>query len=825
MALARVGAATQEKVHVFGDPDVWHWAPSRSYHVQNYKLSLRFDEGRGEVFGDETITLRPFAAHFRKFYLNSTELTIDSVSLRKMSGARIALGYSLQAARLWITLDHEYSRATALNVRITYHGFPRTGLFFVNPTPAYPRRPREIYSQGEPELNQYWFPCWDYPNDMATSETITTVPERQMVVSNGRLLKVTRANGQATYDWLENVPHSSYLVSIAVGPWRTVSDKYRDKPVDYYVPTDVDEATARRSFRLTPDMIGFFSHATGVEYPYEKYAQITVENFLFGGQENVSATTLADTTLHDERADPDYPSTNLISHELGQHWFGDFVQGRDWANIWLNEGFATYLEALYTQYHEGYDAYRFAIYNDQLTEQKEGRDDYRRAIVDRHYSDPLDMFDATTHEKGAAVLDMLRYVLDTETLSRPASQDEQLFRSLHYYLMIHRAQTADTADLIASIRSTTGHELDWFFREWVFMAGHPDYRVQANYYPAAKTEKITITQTQQTNAETPIFEMPIELAFYGANGERKTSQVQDRLQQQEFEIPVEFEPQWVDFDPEDFIDKTVQFEKPLDSLVAEAEQDASMMSRLWAVEQLGAATSNPDRRVDALSRVLDRDAFYGVRAAAATNLGLIRTDQAERSLLSAFGQPDSRVRTAAVEALGAFSKDEAVFNRLVDALEHDRSYAVEAAAARQLGETGTAQAFNVLQAEALTNQELHVTQAVLAGLARTGDPRAAEILLAYARPGVCEQIRVSALTELKNLKVTIAQNYHQGLVSVVRAALHDGFYPLQAAGEKLVGAYHLLQFEPEIREQAEHAPLAIERRVAENVLVELYPQK
>ena len=522
--LGMAGVATgQEKAHVFGNPDVWQWAPSRTYHVDNYKLTLHFDEPQGEVLGDEVVTLRPFESHFRKFYLNSSELTIDSVILEKAHGTPVKLTYAAQDPRLWITLDHDYDATNTLKVRIVYHGFPRTGLFFVNPTPNYPKWPREVYSQGEPELNHYWFPCWDYPNDMATSETVTTVPEGLSVVSNGKLVKVTRSAGQVTYDWVENIPHSSYLISIAVGPWRKVSDKYyEDKPVDYYVPNTVDEATARRSFHLTPDMIGFFSHATGVDYPYEQYAQTTVQNYMFGGQENVSATTLTDFTLHDERADQDYPSTNLVSHELGQHWFGDYVQGRDWANIWLNEGFATYLEALYTQHHEGNDAYRFEIYNDQLAEQEEDRDAYRRPIVDRHYNDPLDMFDATTHQKGAAVLDMLRYVVDgTEATSHAASQNEPLFQALQHYLTAHQKQIADTADLIDAIRTTTGEELDWFFREWAFMSGRPDYRVEISYDATRKMEKLTVTQTQPTDAGTPIFDMPIELAFYGANGEHK----------------------------------------------------------------------------------------------------------------------------------------------------------------------------------------------------------------------------------------------------------------------------------------------------------------
>ncbi len=211
-------ATAQGQAHVFGNPDVWQWAPSRTYHVENYKLALHFDEPKGEVFGDEVVTLRPFAPHFRKFYLNSAELKIDSVILEQAHGAAVKLAYAAEDPRLWITLDREYDAASTLRVRIVYHGFPRTGLFFVNPSKDYPKWPREVYSQGEAEFNHYWFPCWDYPNDMATSETVTTVPEGQSVVSNGKLVSVTRAAGNATYDWVESVPHSSYLISHCRGP-------------------------------------------------------------------------------------------------------------------------------------------------------------------------------------------------------------------------------------------------------------------------------------------------------------------------------------------------------------------------------------------------------------------------------------------------------------------------------------------------------------------------------------------------------------------------------------------------------------------------------
>ena len=813
--------------HVFGDPNVWRWAPSRTYHVENYKLTLHFDEPNGEVFGDEVVTLRPFDQHFHKFYLNSAGLQIESVNLepsQEAAAVKLAYDTDAKASRLWVTLDREYSPADSLHVRIVYHGFPRTGLFFVNPTKDYPNRPREVYTQGEPEFNQYWFPCWDYPNDMATSETITTVPEGQVVVSNGKLVKIAHAGGQVTYDWVESVPHSSYLTSLAIGPWHKVLDKYENKPVDYYVPAYVDDATARRSLHLTPDMIAFFSRATGVDYPYEQYAQTMVHNYIFGGQENVSATTLTDYLLHDARADQDYPSTDVVSHELGQHWFGDYVQGRDWPDIWLNEGFATYMEALYTQHHEDYDAYRFAIYNDQITEQSEGQEKYSRPIVDRHYNDALDMFDATTHEKGAAVLDMLRYLIDgPEAASHEASQNELFFRALNHYLEAHHEHVADTADLISAIRDTTGQELDWFFREWVYMAGHPAYRVQATYDSAQKMEKITVAQTQHVDADTPIFDMPIEVALYGANGEHKQVQVRDNLQQQEFDIPADFEPQWVDFDPDDIIDKTIEFNKSVAMLAAEAEKDPSMMSRLWAAQQLGNEKgADVDARVAALTRVLAGDNFYAVRAAAAASLGNLQTDQSKAALLSALHQPDSRVRASVVAALGNFAHDDAVYDALVSELHNDDSYAAEAAAAEAIGASGNAQAFEVLQSEAASKLEVDVMQSTLVGLAKANDPRAIPILLAQARAGVEERVRMTALNVLPDFKDAIERDHAQELSGLVRAALDDPYIRVRMIGERLAGAFHLTQFRSDIQADAD-APLIFQRRLARAVLEQLQP--
>ncbi|MDE2449013.1 MAG: M1 family metallopeptidase [Gammaproteobacteria bacterium] len=775
----------------FGNPKVTQRPPERTYHVEHYALALHFDPSAGEIFGDETLRLRPLAAGLHLLYLDSEDLRIDSVSV---GGAEPRhLHYRLADSRLWITLDRAYAPADVLTLHISYHGIPKAGLFFVNPSRDYPKWPREIWSQGEPEFNHHWFPCWDFPNDMSTSELTATVPAGQYVVSNGRLVSVTHARGQVTYHWAESVPHSTYLTSIAVGPWRKVSDHFGPTPVDYYVPDSVDEATARRSFHLTPDMLGFFSEFTGVRYPYEQYAQVTVANFIYGGMENVSATTLNDATLHDAKADADYSSTALVDHELGQHWFGDYVQGGDWADIWLNEGFATYLDALYAQHLGGFDAYRYAMLQDQQAAQEEDRDSYRRPIVDHHYTDPFQMLDVTTHEKGAAVLDMLRYVLDgTDAPSQPASQSEPLFRALHRYLVSFHAQSVTTPDLTRLIESDTHRDLGWFFHEWVYMGGQPEYRVSARYDSAARVERLEVAQTQKLDAVTPIFEMPIEVAFHGAHGEMRRARIWDKSASQEFTIPLAFPPLWVSFDPDGVIDKTLDFPQPLTALIAQAERDGSMRSRLWAVERLGALHgAGADEVITALDRISKKDRFDGVRAAAATSLGEIGGTAAVRALQDALSQPDDDVRVAAAAALGRLKGGASVFPTETRLLRTDSSYAVQAAAATAIGDSGNPEAFEVLSHRIDPAWDRHLVQAVLDAIAATRDPRAAGLLITWARPGIPERERDTALTALASTHLALSDAQRRQLTLYARAAQHDPVQTTREAGAKVSGAYSL----------------------------------
>jgi aminopeptidase N len=815
--------AAMASPHVFGNPAVTQHLPERSYHVENYKLTLHFDQGKGEIFGYEEVTLVPLGSDFRSFYLNSSESSIESVALRNPGDRLLALPFGADGSRLWITLDRAYGPGDVLRIEIKYHAYPRAGLYFVNPSAAYPHALREIWSQGEPEFNHFWFPCWDYPNDMSTSELVVTVPADQSVVSNGRLVSVVAHGDRATYDWIESVPHSSYLTSLAVGPWKRVSDHYNRLPVDYYVPHTVSDRTAWLSFHLTPDMIGFFSDALGVPYPYEKYAQVTVSHYFFGGMENVSATTLTDTTLHDARADPDYSSEALVAHELGQHWFGDLVQGRDWADIWLNEGFATYLEALYAQYHEGNDAFRLEMMQDQDAAEQQDRDDYVRPIVDHHYTDPLQMFDSITHEKGAVVLDMLRNMLDGEAAAaRPASQRELFFRALRVYLTKYRAQAVDTEALIRTLETSTGRNLDGFFHQWVYMAGYPDYRVTARYDRSARIERLAVTQTQEAPGVARVFRMPVEVEFHGAQGQSRRVIVNDRERAQDFEIPLNFSPLWIDFDPHDIIEKNLAFSQSVSALTAKARRDPAMMSRLSAVQELGAVSSSGmQQAVSALTGALENDPFHGVRAYAAYSLGQLRTHAAKVALLTALAEDDSRVRVAVIKALAAFRRDPAVYQALVTRLNSDPSYAVQAAAATAIGASGSPGAFAVLERAAAKGGDIHVMNAVVDGLASTGDPRAVPFLLTDIRPGVPIDLRLDALRALEHANRIASRSDREIMAAAVRAALDDSDLSIRMTGEAVAGAWRLNELRPAISKLKRTAPTAFERDAADEALRQL----
>ena len=491
-------------------------------------------------------------------------------------------------------------RGAETEIAVEYSAAPRRGLYFVGPDDGYPHKPVEAWTQGEDEDSHYWFPCYDYPNDRATSEVIATVPEKFTAISNGGLIANTHdpSARTRTFHWRHDVPHSTYLITLAAGEFVAIEERAGNVPVLYYVHPGREE-DARRAFGNTPRMIQFFERIIGVPYPYAKYAQVAVTDFIFGGMENTSATTQTADTLHDERAHLDFKSDPLVAHELAHQWWGDLLTCRDWSHAWLNEGFATYFEALWCEENLGADEFAWNLRQDREAYLAEDSHSYRRPIVCNRYRAPIELFDRHLYEKGSLVLHMLRREVG----------DALFFKSLNLYCNRHRGGNVVTRDLEQAFEDVTGRNLEWFFDQWVHKEGHPEIEVSSSFDDKQKLASVTIKQTQKTSATTPLFRFTTELALMDADGNETRHRVEIREAEQVLNFPVDKAPKSIRFDPSFVITKTLKHKRGREALEIELEHASEAIRRASAARELGKEGS--PQATAALKDALLGDKFWG----------------------------------------------------------------------------------------------------------------------------------------------------------------------------------------------------------------------
>ena len=594
-----------------------HERPPRTYDVLNYTIRTRFDVPNKAVIGDETVTLKPLASGFKSFDLDASSMKIEAVTL---SDSNTTLQWIQPPDKLAITLDRAYEPAEAINIRIQYRATPEKGIYFVPQTRSGMglSKPAQIWSQGEPEENHYWFPCYDFPDDKATSEQYITTGADEIAISNGALVETTNnADGTHTFHWKMDQPHSSYLISLVVGNYAKLTDAYKNIPVEYYTYHGTEEI-ARRAFSKTPEMMRVFSEKLNFEFPFNKYAQTIVANFIFGGMENVTATTHADTEILNGGITNDsrLSTENLISHELSHSWFGDLVTCKDWSQAWLNEGFATFMEAAFREQEAGHDAYLAEMRSDAFLYFLEDNFKYRRPIVYDRYRQPVDLFDATLYKKGALVLHMLR-----ETVG-----DEMFWKALHNYLVENQNKVVETSDLERAFEETTGQKLDWFFEQWVYKAGFPELRVRSLYHPQTHSLTLNVAQTQTPDATTPaVFRLPVEIELVTAQGKR-TEHIEITERQQHFTFKLDSKPLLIRFDKGERILKKLDFPQPAARLAYQLSHSADATGRIEAAEALARMIAPPAANginpavISALRQASVNDSFAGVREMAAAAL-------------------------------------------------------------------------------------------------------------------------------------------------------------------------------------------------------------
>ena len=708
------------------------FAPSRDYDLQNVRVELRFNLDQKQIVGQVTHTLTTLKDGLRTLDFDSVGLTILSASLDGKDAR-----FSTDDAKLHVDLDRVAKAGEKHEVTIRYQGTPKKGVYFVLPNKSYSSQPKEIWTQGEAEETRYYIPIYDYPNDRATTEMIATVPANWVTVSNGKLESVVDAGqGLKTWTWRQSKPVSTYLISLVAGEFDERKTTWRNIPVDYRVPRG-DADRIEPTFVRTPDMLSFFADRLGVPYPWDKYDQTAVDQFSLGGMENVSATTLtARGLLHPALARESLEGADgLISHEMSHQWFGDLVTCKDWANLWLNEGFATFMASLWEEHQYGPDNAAYSRWRSQAAWVRQRRL-FNVPIVTHEFRDSMD-FAGNVYGKAGLVLEMLREQLG----------DDAFFHALQHYLEANRLQNVVTADLIKAIEDSSHSSVERFFDQWIYGAGAPQFAVSTTYDAAARQLRMQVKQTQEVRDHVGLFDVPVYVEIATASGS-KTFPITVAKADETFSFPADSEPLMVLFDQGDKILKSVEFRKSAAEWIYQLQHAAEVPDRADAAQALGDIKGS-DAAIAALSDAASHDRFWGVRVQALDALGKIGGAQAEKGVAPELQDSQPWVREIAVEQFSKFSDEPTVGAKLTEIAAHDAAYRVRAAALLGLGQRKPAGAMNTLEAASKTDSPDDVIRrAALRALGALGNDQAVPRLLDWSEQGKPVRLRAAAISSL-----------------------------------------------------------------------------
>lgn len=739
------------------------YGPDKTVDVLHIDLYLEPDLQNAAMRGVCTTTVRAFDEPVRYIELDAVDLTVERV---EMNGAE--LQYTNSGRKLRVEFGDAIAPEAQATFAVTYSLHrPRHGMFFIQPSPAYPKLERHLWTQSQDENARYWFPCLDYPHEKQTTSATVVVEKGLFALANGALIERRDEGGKTVFRYRQDVPHSTYLTTLVVGPF---AERSQGNDVFYYVlPGREDDG--ERAFGKTPHMIRVFEERLQNKYPYARYSQIAVSEFIFGGMENTSATTQTDRTLHDERAHLDFSSDPLVSHELAHQWFGDLLTCRDWSQAWLNEGFATFFETVYREADLGYDEYLYDIFGCVERYLHEDSSRYRRPIVHNCFRDPIELFDRHLYEKGGAVLHMLRGELG----------EQRFWRSLRRYVADNAGRNVETIDLVRAIETATGRNMRGFFDQWVFRGGHPQLKIAFAYDDERKAATVTIDQLQKVDAENAAYAFGVDLQI-----DSRRVRVHVEREHETVTIPLDKRPECFVFDPGAFVLGDVSYALGVPFAAAVLRSQADPVAKIRAARELAKDGSFAAR--DALKDALAQAGFWGLQAEIAHSLGETRAPWGRALLLEHISHPHPKVRRAVVAALGRF-RDADVASALLAPAQSDASYFVQSAALHALGKTRDARAFDILAAAVKLRSWNGVLEAgAAAGLGELSDARALPLLIEAAKPGGDEGLRRSALAAIAHH----AQTLEADRTAAVHALLEYAGDPMFMVARAAIHAAELL---------------------------------
>jgi aminopeptidase N len=734
--------------------DVAHYSADMPVNIQHMRLQLTFtEEGMKARTCDGRVeyTLQPRAKQIDTLRLEAVNMRIIGVEL---PGTDKAPTFSYDDKVLTILLPQPVKPDETLKVAVSYRlEEPRKGMYFVLPNASTPRKPQMVYTMSEPIEARYWVPAHDWPNARWTSDIEVTVPAPYSVVANGTLVgkNVSSDGKSATFHWRNDIPTDPHLMGLVVGELVEQREEWRGKPVLTYTQPG-SEAAARFTFRHVPEMLQFYTKLIGYDFPYPSYSHITVADHHHGGMEQAGFSFVSPFYIAD-RDEGDWPVEGteswLIAHMLGHQWFGGVVNYRSVSQAWLNEGFATYLDTLWTSHREMPDRLEYEMWQKARDVAGSDSSETGKPMVNRDLSDVEDIYQmdgSKVYYKGAWVVHMLRNQLG----------DEVFWAGIRRYLRDHEWQSVETTDLRQALEKASGRDLEQFFQQWIYGHGVPHLDVDYSWDAKKRQATVVVKQTQKISEATPAFACPLEFQFRVAGGD--TNFTADlRNARDEFTYNLAAEPTLFCVDPREVLLKTLTVKVPQATLVQQVEHGPTALSRLLAVETIGREGRTTD--IGTLEKVLKNESeFWAVRKTAAERIGRMQNEAALQALLRAerSGINNPRVLTAVIEALVNFVVSKDAHETVLKYADAKQPLSVESAAIRALGHMRASPDLiekgqkMVLGAAAKPSRRA-VRQVALASLRISEDTNAYEAVQELAQPARDDELRDMAIGVLGRL--------------------------------------------------------------------------
>ena len=652
---------------------------TRSNDLIHTKLDIRFNWDKEEVIGKAYLTFSPIFYSTRELILDAKNFDFDTISF---VGKSEPLSYAYNDNQIIIDLGQSFSKNDTFEIFLDYTAHPTKsggsnaitsdqGLFFINPKNEESNKPQQIWTQGETEWNSKWFPTIDKPNERCTQELSLTVSDKFVTLSNGALVNSTKNNdGTRTDLWKMDQPHAPYLFMVAVGEFAVVREEWEGVQLEYYVEPKY-EASAKEIFAHTPEMLSFFSERLGIKYPWNKYSQIVVRDYVSGAMENTTAVIFGDFVQKHAQELIDNGNDEIVAHELFHHWFGDYVTCESWANLTMNEGFATYSEYLWYEYKYGQDEADFHLLN-QADGYYSGANGSFHPLIHFGYRDKEDMFDAHSYNKGGAVLHMLRKYVG----------DEAFWASLNKYLVDNAYRAVEMHDLRLAFEAVTGEDLNWFFNQWFIEQGHPIIKLQYGYDEEENLAELTVTQIQEPESMAPIFKLPVLVDIYLKDGIapiQKKIVVDQREQIFQFEVPSN--PKAIVFDSERMLLAQILDDRNIDAHKFLYKNSSRFLDRFEAIQALS------DSEVEGLETLKQaiKDPFWYIRGNALQNIDPIHIDDELKEVIKdlILNDPKSQIRGLALNKLSEVG-DKEIVEISKKVIDQEKSYIVIAVAFNNL---------------------------------------------------------------------------------------------------------------------------------------------